>query len=101
MYAAIGRQVYHRRRELNLTQEQLSQKAGISLSFLGHIERGTRKMSLETFVALCCALECSPNDLIGLEFSSGRTIIDTFRTALIKLEELNKRGLLNDCTEKE
>ena len=59
---------------LQITQEKLSERAGISLSFLGHIERGTRKASLDTVVKLCNALKVSPsillqdsldNDLLG------------------------------------
>ena len=40
-----------------LTQEQLADLAGISLSFVGHIERGTRAISVETLARLCKALE--------------------------------------------
>ena len=38
---------------------------GISASFLGHIERGTRVASLETFVALCNELHVSPQYLLN------------------------------------
>lgn len=47
-----------------MTQDQLSEKAGISLSFLGHIERGSRKSSLETLVSLANALEVSADYLL-------------------------------------
>lgn len=66
-----------------------------SLSFLGHIERGTRKLSVETFISLCEALECSPNDLIGLKLEDGNTLIGVLRTILCKLEYLQARGLLD------
>ena len=36
----------------------LSKQAKISLSFLGHIGCGTRKMSAEILYALCKALDC-------------------------------------------
>lgn len=98
MYRAIGVQVRHRRLEKRMTQEQLSQEVGISLSFLGHIERGTRKMSVETLIAICDALECSPNDLLGCDIPDGRRLIDVLRTALIKLEELDEKGLLDSET---
>ena len=98
MFKAIGRRIYSRRREMKLTQGQLSQKAGISLSFLGHIERGSRKLSVETLVALCNALECSPNDLLCLDIPDSRSLINVLRTVMTKLEELNKRGLLDGIT---
>lgn len=55
-YAAIGAQIRRRRRELRLTQEELAEMADIAPSFLGHVERGTRKPSVETLVRLSEAL---------------------------------------------
>ncbi|MDD6882372.1 MAG: helix-turn-helix transcriptional regulator [Eubacteriales bacterium] len=52
------------RKLMQMTQDQLSEKAGISLSFLGHIERGSRKSSLETLVSLANALEVSADYLL-------------------------------------
>ena len=63
-YISLGRRVNKRRRELHMTQEQLAEKLKLSTSFLGHIERGTRKASLETLIALCNALNVSPNYLL-------------------------------------
>ena len=54
---AIGRRLRKQRLTLQLTQEQLAEKAGISFSFLGHIERGTRIASVETLARLSKALE--------------------------------------------
>lgn len=47
-----------------MTQEQVAERSGISLSFLGHIERGTRKASLETLVSICNVLKVSPGVLL-------------------------------------
>ena len=46
------------------SQDELAKKCGISMSFLGHIERGTRKMSIETFVSLCRELDTDADVLI-------------------------------------
>ena len=67
-YKAIGQRVRSLRRMEGLTQSELAEKAGISAPFLGHIERGTRVLSLETFMALCAALSVTPNDLLGMEY---------------------------------
>ena len=64
MYQKFGERVKRQRILAQLTQEKLSQMAGISLSFLGHIERGTRKASLDTVVKLSNALKVSPNFLL-------------------------------------
>ena len=52
-------------RELNeWTQGELAKKVGVSTSFIGHIERGEKKASVETVVALCNAMELSPSVLL-------------------------------------
>ena len=63
-YDKLGERVRQQRVLAKMTQEKLAEKAGISLSFLGHIERGNRKASLETIVAICNALKVSPNLLL-------------------------------------
>lgn len=63
-YAAMGRRIKAARRDRNITQEGLAASAGISLSFLGHIERGTRKASLETLIKLANALGVSVDPLV-------------------------------------
>lgn len=63
-YVSLGRRIYQKRRELHWTQTQLARKVGLSVSFLGHIERGSRKASLESLIAICNALNVSPNYLL-------------------------------------
>ena len=64
-YKSLGHRIRKCRIEKHLTQEKLAEMAGISLSFLGHIERGTRKASLETIVSLSNSLEISIDYLLG------------------------------------
>lgn len=63
-YAAVGARIRSRRKALKLTQERLSEMADISTSFLGHIERGTRKASVETLVGIADALDTDIGALI-------------------------------------
>ena len=63
-YKDFGKRVRQQRKLSQMTQEQLAEKAGISFAFVGHIERGTRKASLETVVKLSNALGISPNILL-------------------------------------
>lgn len=58
-YQKIGQKIRAARLEKGWSQDKLSEKCNISLSFMGHIERGTRIMSMETFVSLCNELEIS------------------------------------------
>lgn len=56
---AMGRRIRQRRRQLDITQERLAELAGVSTSFIGHIERGSRIPSLETTWRICRALGMS------------------------------------------
>lgn len=89
-YELLGKRIREYRKKMNWTQEQLSENAGISLSFLGHIERGSRKASIETIVSLSNAMKVSPhyllqdsldNELAGMpetESSSDRRMLQEY-----------------------
>ena len=55
-YVDMGKRVRKQRQLIGLTQQELAERIGVSTSFVGHVERGTRKASLETLVALSTAL---------------------------------------------
>lgn len=61
---AFGNQVRIRRYHLALSQEKLSEIAGLHPTYLGSVERGERNISLENIIALARALQCKPGDLI-------------------------------------
>lgn len=63
-YEDFGRRIRNARKALHLTQEELSEQVGISPSFLGHIERGSRKSSVETIMRLCVALKLDAHYLL-------------------------------------
>lgn len=64
-YKDFGHRIRVIRRKQGLTQEELAEQVGISASFLGHIERGSRIASLETLVLLCNTLKASPQHLLA------------------------------------
>ena len=66
-YTDLGHKVRILREARRITQEELATQVGISASFLGHIERGTRVLSLDTLLALCDTLGVTPNDLLSVE----------------------------------
>lgn len=70
-YISLGQHVRKKRREKRWTQSRLAEAVGLSVSFMGHIERGSRKASLETLISICNALDVSPNFLLedSLELS--------------------------------
>ena len=71
MYKALGMRIRAQRKQMKITQEELAERAEISNSFMGHIERGTRKASLDTFVKICNALRVSPNLLLQDSLDDG------------------------------
>lgn len=66
-YVQLGKRVRIRRQVLGFTQEGLAERIGVCTSFIGHIERGSRKLSVETLHALCKALDVSADFVLGLE----------------------------------
>ncbi len=63
-YVKIGSRIRQVRKAKGWSQDTLAKKSGISLNFMGHIERGTRKMSMDTFANLCRELETDADVLI-------------------------------------
>lgn len=63
-YTKIGMRIRQARKSKRWSQEELAKRCGISMPFLGHIERGTRKMSLETLVSLCRELDMDADELL-------------------------------------
>jgi len=53
----FGKRLFELRHQANLTQEQLAQKAEISVDFLSLMERGINSPSFETLEKLSLALE--------------------------------------------
>ena len=75
-YAGIGMRIRQVRKVKGWSQDQLAKKCGISMSFLGHIERGTRIMSLETFVGICSALDAGADEMLWGEVQPSDTLLD-------------------------
>ncbi|WP_227762806.1 helix-turn-helix domain-containing protein [Zhaonella formicivorans] len=59
-YRLLGEKIRKERLSRGLTQEVLAEKANVSVSFMGQIERGERKLSLETLIKI--------GNVLGLSF---------------------------------
>lgn len=64
-YKAIGERIRNERRSKGITQQQFGDSIGISASFVGHIERGSRIASIETLVSIADCLGVSIDYLLG------------------------------------
>ena len=68
-YREIGKRIRQRRHEMKLTQEALAELVGISASFVGHIERGEKPASTQTFSRLCAVMDASLDYFIsGIQY---------------------------------
>jgi len=71
-YHALGQQLRLHRKWLAYTQARVASMAGVSTSYYGHLERGTRKASVETLLALARALQTTPDTLLGIGSEYGQ-----------------------------
>ena len=93
-YSKLGERISTRRREMNLKQYVLAEKAGIANNYLSNIERGRSIPSLEVFVSLCNALNTTPdNFLLGVGKSDN---IPLRITENLKLCDHNSLELIDD-----
>ena len=63
-YIALGKRIRAERAARKWTQATLANEVNLSVSFLGHVERGTRKASMETVVAVANVLQVPVDSLL-------------------------------------
>lgn len=85
-YRRLGKNIKFYRKQKKLTQEQLAEKIDLSVGFIGQIERGVTKMSLDTLIDICESLDCSAGDLLDHSQEIHSSIMyDDFYTLYEKL----------------
>lgn len=62
--AKIGARIARRRKELNLTQEQVAERMNASIQMLSNIERGKKAIKIENLLKLCSILKTSTDYLL-------------------------------------
>ena len=63
-YKVLGQRIRIERNKLGLTQAELAEKISVTTPFVGQIERGERKFSIETLVAIAHELNISTDFLL-------------------------------------
>jgi transcriptional regulator with XRE-family HTH domain len=61
----LGTQVRTRRKALGMTQEELAERAGLSVDMIGRVERGQSGLLLEKLSAVAEALQTEAGALLG------------------------------------
>lgn len=75
-YAEIGARIRDARMRQKLTQEEASERCDITSSYYGNIERGEKKMSLETLVKISRGLGVSSDNLLFGEEVSRQDLLE-------------------------
>ena len=63
-YLALGQRIRKIRKEKGMTQEQLAEACNLSTAHIGHIERGTRALSIESLIIISNTLSVSTDYLL-------------------------------------
>jgi len=63
----LGRRIRSLRADLDLSQEQLAEKAGISAKYLGEVERGVGNISIDRLSGLAAVLGIPLTDMLETE----------------------------------
>jgi transcriptional regulator with XRE-family HTH domain len=83
---AFGKRLREIRRRRDMTQERLAELSGLSIQYIGEIERGKRNPSLTSIETLASALDMSVADLFDLE--TFQVTNDEMKTKLI--DQINR-----------
>lgn len=60
----MGKRIREKRISRSMTQELLAEKTGLSVPYIGMIERGERTPSLETFIQIADELNATADELL-------------------------------------
>lgn len=94
-YIMIGKRIKEKRKQAGLTQEQLSEKIGVTVGYVSQCERGISKINLEKLSEIA--------DILGADLSyfvTGSTpgselyLRDEFYKKYEKLSPVNKKQIL-------
>ena len=89
-YVLVGEKVKKKRLEKGYTREKLAEKCSISVSYLAHIERGTKSLSLETAFKISQILNISIDYLLIDEITEQERIMSALETELSQLNARQK-----------
>ncbi|MDO5436849.1 MAG: helix-turn-helix transcriptional regulator [bacterium] len=66
-YQKLGKKIYYLRKAQKLSRERFAEMADMSDYFLGEIERGEKKASIDTLFKICEVLEIKLHELVNVE----------------------------------
>lgn len=95
-YYEIGQRIRKYRKALNLSQEQLAERAGISVTHMSHIETGNTKLSLPVLVNIANILSVQTDAIIYEKPQINKSSIKQELSQLIDSCSTNKLNVIID-----
>ena len=93
-YEALGMRIRQKRIEKNFTQEKLGEMCDLSAAHIGHIERGTRILSVEVLFKIAQTLDVSVDYLL-FDSVEDDSILETVAAVLKSSDKDKVRIFLN------
>lgn len=95
-YYEIGQRIRKYRKASNLSQEQLAEKVGISVTHMSHIETGNTKLSLPVLVNIANTLSVQTDAIIYENPQINKTTIKQELSELIDSCSVNELNVIID-----
>ena len=76
----IGKRLYKRRKEMGLTQEAMAERLGMSLTFYGGIERGSKRLSIEKILLVYEQTGMDPDYLLTGKGPLDQAVMEIFKS---------------------
>lgn len=67
---AIGFRISARRKQLNLTQEQIAEKMDVSIQMISNLERGNKAIKIENLIKISSILNISTDYILTGNYSN-------------------------------
>ena len=94
-YSAVGSKIKKQRQALLITQERLAEMCDVSPSYIGHIERGSRNLSMNTAIQLCSALNVGLDYLFLDSAENDSEVINSINSALKTCNDEQRKKFIN------
>lgn len=97
--ATIGKRIRFYRESKKWSQEVFAEKLGLSLTYVGMIERGEKIPKLDTFIRIANTLEVSADVLLADVLTTGYSIKSSEMTAKLELLSSAERERIYDVVD--
>lgn len=94
-YKLIGRRIQQRRKELNITQEALSEKIGVTVGYVSQIERGITKVNLDMLAKIADILNCDISNFVSRIVTSSEAYLNDELYNKLKMMSTAEKQLLS------